>query len=87
MVESKKFRWFRVISFDAETNFAKTFVFEDNLPDEILGKPSSEFMDEFLEAEDEKTDSEDDSAKQIKDLMTSEIHDLKSTWFVFNKKM
>jgi hypothetical protein len=25
--------------------------------------------------------------KQMEDLMTSEIHDLKNTWYVFNKKM
>ena len=92
VVENKAFRRYKVLSYDPKTNFCKAVPYQDDVPAGILEK-KSEFMDEFVEEEgseaenDEEVDALVAQTKQMEELMSSEIHDLKNTWFVFNKKM
>ena len=79
-----------MLSYDPKTNFCRAIPFDDNVPEPILTN-KSEFMEEFTKDETAEPTEEETAlvteTKQMKDLMTSEIHDLKNTWFVFNKKM
>ncbi len=71
MVESNSHKRYRVKSYDEVTNFCLAEDFEDTV---TTGGPLAKSSD---------PGSED----KTKDLLMSELFELKNLWFVFNKKM
>lgn len=71
VVESNSHKRYRVKSYDEVTNFCLAEDFEDTV---TTGGPLDKSQD--LNAED-----------KTKDLLMSELFELKNLWFVFNKKM
>ena len=71
LIESGSSKRFRVLEYNSDTNFCKAEPFEDSPLDEAFGMDKSSSGIELNQ----------------KDLLASELFELKNLWFVYNKKI
>lgn len=71
MIESVSSKRYRVVEYNSDTNFCKAEPFEDTPLNEAFGMDKSNTGVELNQ----------------KDLLASELFELKNLWFVYNKKI
>lgn len=73
VVESNNARRYQIHKYDSKTNFAKAAPFNDK-HDGAKGKPEGHIVSEDID-------------QNYKDLLSSELFELKSAWYLYNKKI